>query len=490
MQTLSMILEDAGFKKHIDFESIASLQVPRPHQLEGLKDILKNPRWGLWDDPGTGKSLISYLYIAALNAKNKKVIAIMPAPLVEQYANNFKDVIHGLPVSCEVMNETPVKRKEKYKQFEDREGWPNLIIYSYQMFLRDYEAIPFKRYLALVADEAHALKNPSSKIYKTVKDVLLLNQKMRFVPMTGSPAPTVPTDTYGLISLIRSDLYRSKKAFERKHCKKMLIDGFWQIVGYKNLESLSDNLYLCGRRVVKESVLDLSVPNVIPVTLGLERRHKLLYKKLLEERVLEIPLRHRVEGDEGVIDAIQAAALRRHAFTLCSFPEQYTDKKFKNAVLERLDATLDTINLQNNKVLIFANYVSTVEGLAEYLKDYNPAVVYGGSNTEENKNKFINDDTCRVCVLNPVAGGVGLDGLQNVSHDIIFLEPPTSPGLFDQSASRLVRSGQEKVVNVYVFKVTGTVFTRAVSSLLERTEDVKKTVLTPGLILNELLGGN
>lgn len=459
------------------FDSVALGLPPRPHQCEGLKLALKDGTYGLWDAPGTGKSYISYMYSATSIGVGRKVLAIMPPGLCEQYEEKFRELVF---ISCSswVLNQTPAKRKEKYAEFK-KKGWPDLLVVGYQMFLRERKNIPDHEYRTIVVDEAHALKNPSSNTYKVFKD---FSEGAKVLYMTGSPAPTTPEDAYGLISLLTPDAYRSKAAFDRQHLVKTNMGRFRVTVGYKNLETLSENLHRKGRVVTKEDCLDLKVPNMIEETVRLESKHRDLYKKFMQERILEV-------GDE-LINGIQAAGFRRHATCLTSFPSEYleTKTKLKSAVVQRLEDILDSVNVTKNKVVIFANYVDTVERLRDHLQKLNPATIYSGSKTEENKRKFVEDDTCRVVIINPQAGGVGLDGLQKVSHNVIFFEPLGSPGLFDQCCSRLVRSGQKNVVNVYIMKVMGTVYVRSVETLLGRTQALKETVIRPGALLEELLG--
>ena len=482
---LQDVLKRAGFKSNQALQDIGVLFEPRPHQLTGLNKCLKNERYGVYDDPGTGKSLIAYLYSEVLKAGGKKVLCLMPPALSEQYARKYHEMLVGSDAVCFVMNGKPKEREESYEGFRNGE-WPDTLIYSYQMFLRDYDKVDTSQYALLCCDESHALKNPSAKIFKLVAKVLASNEDIRLLLMTGTPIVTTPEDAYGNIKLTNPTAYRTKKSFERKHCVKMWENGFWITRGYKNLNILSKNLYENGRRIIKEDVLDISKPNVIELQTSLSDSHKKLYKKLMEERVLEIPKESSPDGTE-FINAIQSAALRRHAYSIINFPQAYTTTKIVNNVQDLIKAQLESINLNENKVMLFANYTATVEGLVESLKEYNPAVIYGKSNTEQNKIKFIEDDTCRVCVLNPLAGGVGLDGLQTVCSDVMFVEPCTSPGLFDQAASRLVRSGQTKVVNVYTIKVSGTLYSHASRTLSDRTSYVKETIVSVGGILNELL---
>jgi len=281
-------------------------------------------------------------------------------------------------------------------------------------------------------------------------------------------------------------------SFDRKHLVKAQMGDFKVTVGFKNLDMLSENLYLKSLRVTKEEVLDLKKPNVIPVYIDISPSHRKLYNKLMSQRLLE------VDGD--VIPAIQSQTLRRYAIQICSAPNQYSDTKIVNNTLPRLDQTLDSIgvvkykkeqDLYNGsnltKAVIFAHYQETFELLKEHLKDLNPAIINGKHNTTINKKKFIEEPTCRVVLIQPQSGGVGLEGLQNVCHNVLFFEPLGSPGLFDQCASRLIRGGQKRVVNVYVFFVKVPVFTRAINTMLGRASDVKKVVIKTSDLMNELL---
>lgn len=473
------MLKTAGVRNTGRYEGVGVSLIPRKHQISGLKDALKNGSYGLWDDAGTGKSLVAYLFSATSLIHGKKVLGIMPPGLSEQYLENFLSGISmDLPAGGVVLNQPPAERAELYKKW-DKTGWPDVIIIGYQMFLRCRKHLPKEEYRTVICDEAHALKNPSSTTHKIVKEFV---EGANTLYLTGSPSPTTPEDSFGLISLLTPHVYRSKRAFDRKHLIKTQMNNFMVTTGFKNLEILSENLYLKARRVTKEEVLDLKKPNVIVKELRLDPPHRTLYKTLMTERVLE------VKGE--LITALESASLRRHAMCLSSFPGQYQDtkKKIKSRMLLVLDELMDSINMKENKLLIFANYVPTVESLQEYLIEFNPAVIYGGSNTEENRKKFINDDTCRVVVINPQAGGAGLDGFQHVCHNVLFFEPLPSPGMLDQCSSRLIRSGQKRVVNVYILNVVGTLFVRAHNVLLGRAEALRQTVIKAGDMLNELLG--
>jgi len=494
--TLHDVLSAAGFKAKPAHKRVQLLQhKPRPSQLKILKAALKNARYGDFSDPGCGKSLTSYLYLTAVMMNGRKAIAVMPPGLTEQYLEKYYEAIdvEAAGISTSLLNQTPVHRQKLYAKW-NKEGWPDLLVMGYQMFLREgAKYLRGKGYNTFVADEAHSLKTASSKTHKLFKIFLKDLEAPRVLLMTGTPMPTTPECAYGVVSILSPVAYKSKAQFDRKHLVKTQMGNFRVTVGYKNLDTLSENLYVNAQRVTKEEVLTLKKPNVIPIDVNMATSHKKLYRKLLDERMLEF------DGD--IVPAIQSQTLRRYAMQVASNPNAYSDKPIQGNTLPRLDAILDSLGVvkfnksqvsggtkQLTKVMIFAWYKDTITMLAEHLAHLNPAIIDGSHDTNTNKKIFIEDDTCRVVIVQPRSGGVGLDGMQNVCHNVVFFEPVTSPGEFDQAASRLIRSGQKKVVNVYVFNIRGTVFTRAIRVMLGRAEDVKTVVLKIGDLMKEVLG--
>ena len=53
------------------------------------------------------------------------------------------------------------------------------------------------------------------------------------------------------------------------------------------------------------------------------------------------------------------------------------------------------------------------------------------------------------------AMGQGYDGLQQVSHTMVFIDRDWSPEILKQAEDRLHRMGQEHLVNIYYLECTG-----------------------------------
>jgi SNF2 family DNA or RNA helicase len=96
-----------------------------------------------------------------------------------------------------------------------------------------------------------------------------------------------------------------------------------------------------------------------------------------------------------------------------------------------------------DKLVVFAYHTDVVKGLAEELRKYNPAVIWGGTPPHKRQaevDKFQDDESCRVIILNIDAGGVGYTLTR--AKDVAFVEGDWVPSKLIQAFDRICRIGQ------------------------------------------------
>ncbi len=448
---------------------VACIQTPREDQLEDFTSAINNKRFSDFSEVGTGKSLKSYLYILHHLLEGRKVVVVMPPPLIPQYITEFERIFPGQPFQYMNFN-VPLKKRNR----RIHEGIPELVFMSYQMFVKYSRKLTSHE--VLVADEAHALKSESTTIFRVVQQHLHTTDGY-FLEMTATPCKVGLHDAYGHIRLKFPREYRSYNDFERKHISYALVAGYKKIVGYREKAKLSETLNRCSARRLSSDVLDLDKPNLIEHHIDIEEEHRAIYTRFMRELFLEI-------GDE-LITALNSSSLRQHALRIVTQVEKYTEGKVVDAPLENLMSIIDSLDLKKTKLLIFCHFRDTVEKLQELLEGYNPAVIYGGSNTKRNAEKFLTDDTCRVCIPNYKSGGAGFN-FQSVCHNIIMYEPVGVPAELAQAIGRCHRGGQTEVVNVWVFNYYRTLFSRMVDTALERDVEIKTLMGDRSTVLEAL----
>lgn len=408
---------------------------------------------------------------------------------IRQSTAKAEDVARELGCSKSAVQQIrrTVFREDLFARWQAENSWPDLLMMSYQMFFRVNRTLQGP-YGAMVADEAHNyLCHPGSTTFKKVKAFVLRNngEDIGFVPMTGTPDPNLPSDLYGLIKLINPKAYGSYADFENLHVEKLRTQNRsknWDIIlGYKNLDVLRVNLFARASRVTKEDVFTLDKPQVIELDVELGQEHLNLYRKLVRERVLE------VNGE--TISAVQAQSLRQKALQIVTNPDPFSNHPIKeNALRDMLGELLSDLDcMRTEKVVVYCIYHNSIEAMAEWFKDYNPALVYGKSDTTKNVAKFLNDDSCRLMLAHYRSGGVGLN-LQGVCRYVICAEPTSVPGEFIQATERVYRKGQKKVVSFYVLKVLKTGWPKQVEAMKGKLQLSREISMDKSALLRELLG--
>lgn len=509
-----------------------------PHQVGDVRETLADERFGIFNDPGTGKTFPAQVCALYYALYGNRVLLVMPPILLEQFRDELGKNFSGWEQHAEywILDAAPAKRQKLFEQW-NKGSWPQMLAMSYQMFIRVLPCMStlerklrvlnnqrqsleklasrdtsvrdgavtslqtvnsnIKRltdqhtrasdvqsagYNVLVADEAQALKSPSSQAHRAVKSFANQDGGTAVMLMSGTPIPNTLLDAYGLLKLLRPDSYSSLKTFKRLHL--VYSPNGERIIDVINTDLLAKRMKECSRRILKEDVFDLKKAQIIQLPMKLNKDHQALYRKLVRERMLEV--------DGQIIDAIQAQSLRMKCLRMVANPQPFSDHPMVSAPLERLRELCDELGVAHReKLVVFAHFRSSIEMLVEALKTdgLDPAVVYGGSTKhQEQKRKFIEDPECRVFVANPRSGGVGLDGLQHVCRYACFVEPTSVPGDFKQACERLHRKGQERMVTIYLLRVNATIAPRLIDSMVDKERAILQVTTDRRSLLSDLLG--
>jgi hypothetical protein len=471
----------------------------RPHQYTSLQAMLAWPRMGLFDQARTGKTLPMQLAATYFGHYGMKSIFIMPPVLFDQFAESFSLVAnHGMHVH--VLNNTAATRKRVLKEIADGHSSANILAMTKEVFKIELLDLMSAGFQCLFFDEAHmGLQTAKTKTqkgqrttYASVKYFVDNTQDSRLILSTGTPVFNELIGTYPIISLKSPNAYLSEDDFNYTHVtyKQIRIhtprgERFIRTPdsnNYKETALLQRNLHHQAVRARKLDVLDIKVPHIQEIPVTLHKGHQALYKRVLQEQILEIGTK--------MIDARNASKLRVLALQLITDPGMAYKPAPQNAVIETVQTLLDSTDVRHNKVVLFANFNQSVEHLAKTFDKLHPAVVYGpngpNKNMEEVK-KFRTDPDCRLLIANPQAGGVGLT-LGDVSQTVIFVEPVSTPGMFDQASSRVVLSGQTEPVSIYFLRINHTISKKAIEVMLGRAQMANEAQKDAKSMLDELLG--
>ncbi|WP_048769098.1 DEAD/DEAH box helicase [Oligella urethralis] len=432
------------------------------------------PHAGYYLDVGAGKtatSIASFLYKLAVGAVDKLVV-IMPPVLIDGWYKTF-ETYPDLKGKVTIYRGTPTQRKKINL------GSTLITLVGIQIFKADFERFDkvFGDKTAVIFDEAAAIKNISSQNYRYFREFALGKSTML---LTGTPL-SKPTDGYAYMTFTAPGLYRNYSVFCGRYEGSR--DFFGNVVSWRNLEELNEALQINSVRILKQDVLhELPEVTYTPLYYELNKQHYTLYTKLALEEML-------VLEDGGKIDATTASALyHKLGQIICNYDYFSGKENAKSTCYELLDQVLSEIG--DEKLVIFSNYRLTNRSLERHLQRHNVVTAFGDNSVAvNNKNiqTFIDDPECKILIGQPSSIGVGVNGLQDVCRNILFLEVPTLT-LFHQSVARLHRTGQKQGVNVRIAVALNTLQVRQTENLINNDTLVNKVIRNAEDLKDALFG--
>lgn len=315
-----------------------------------------------------------------------------------------------------------------------------------------------RQFDAIVIDEAHSIKNRTSKRAAFILK-LAVSAKYRYA-LTGTPVSNGQLenfwslvcflDPYVVGNRIYSNIFKTvdncKGSYYDFLDKYALLDQFHKPYRYRKINELQDVVDGYSYRVTKNECLDL--PDKLPDDfVELELLDKKLYKDIAQHSAsLEI---------EFVADnpLVRLAKLRQIASGFL-IDDNGAKIDLKCEKLNALDEFLDGFD---KKLVIFAEFTRSIDNIVELLEKRKlKTVVLDGR--QKNKNvwrEFQSDESIRVIVCQYVSGCQGIDLF--AADTILYYEPTLRSNILEQSRDRIHRNGQTQKCSYIHFLTKGTV---------------------------------
>tara|TARA_B110000285_G_C15107827_1_gene609114 strand:+ start:795 stop:2237 length:1443 start_codon:yes stop_codon:yes gene_type:complete len=456
---------------------------PYEHQLEALKRSWNKKEYAYFMEMGTGKSKVLIDNIAILYDKGGINAAVIIAPKGVYRNWSGKEIPFHMPDHVEkhvgVWNPAP-NRKQKLELMKLFEVSPEL-----KILIINVEAFSTKKGVAFVekfilshntliaVDESTTIKNPKAQRTKNLLK-LALNTKYRRI-LTGFPVTQSPLDLYSQSAFLSTQLlgYSSFYSFQNRYAKvinrSMGQRTFRQVVGYQNLEELTENVNEFSYRVLKKECLDLPDKVYQRREVELTPEQKKVYKELKDYAIAELASHELVS-----VTSVLTQILRLHQ-VVCGFVkhDQGEEVEIKS---NRLDELLDVLSEAQGKVIIWANYQYDIKRILKTLQETvgpESVATYYGATPDEERQEIIKEfqdpnSPLKYLISNVQTGGYGITLTE--ASTVIYYSNNYDLEKRLQSEDRAHRIGQVNKVTYVDLVAKGTVDEKIVKALRNKLD--------------------
>jgi len=431
---------------------------------------------------GTGKSKVLIDNISMLydNGKINGVLIVAPKGVVKNWYEGEipTHLVDHIDYKC-VLWQSLINAKQQKKLdtlFEAGEDLHILVMNVESLSTKKGVAFAEKflnSHRAMVAiDESTTIKNPEAKRTKNIVTLGKFATYKRI--LTGSPVTKSPLDLYKQCEFLEDELlgFNSYYAFRTRYAVMRTANFSGRsvqiVVGYRNLDELSEKLKVFSYRVLKDECLDLPKKTFM-------KREVLLTPEQTKAYLQMQKLAHaQLDGKMMTTATVLTQLMRLQQITCGHFTAD--DGTIQEMPNNRIGELLDLLYEVEGKVVIWAQFQRDVNNIMAALhNEFGEGcyVDYYGltpqEERQENIKKFQDPDSgVRFFVGTTQTGGYGIT--LTAASTMIYYSNGYDLEKRQQSEARIDRIGQEKPMTYIDIVCENTVDTRIVKALRKKVD--------------------
>ena len=369
---------------------------PYAHQIKALKMSWDRPYFAYFMEMGTGKSKVLIDNISMLydNGKINGVLIVAPKGVVKNWyegeiPTHLVDHIEHKTVLWQPLI-TKKQTAALDSLFETGEDLHILVMnveaLSTQKGYDFAEKFLYSHRALMAIDESTTIKNPDAK---RTKNICKLGRSSRYNRiLTGSPVTKSPLDLYKQCEFLSPGLlgHESYYTFRTRYAimKTANFGGrsVQIVVGYRNLDELSEKLKEFSYRVLKDECLDLPKKTFMKRVVTLTPDQLKVYREMSRLALASF------NGKMMTTATVLTQLMRLQQITCGNFTAD--DGTSHELPTNRLPELMDLLDEIEGKVVIWAHFQRDVNRIIEAIsKEYGPDsfVDYYGLTPQEDRQK-------------------------------------------------------------------------------------------------------
>lgn len=333
-----------------------------------------------------------------------------------------------------------------------------ITLINYDKVWRGGDKSPYyKKYGAIILDEAHLIKNRSSQRSKFLLKLACMAD-YRYI-LTGTPIGNGQLENiYSLYCFLDPYLERGRvcsrifggsyQKFQDRYC---ILNMYHKPSSYIHVKELQEIINEHSYRVKKVDCLDL--PEKLPdEVIKVDLLEKKFYKKLATESAI---LEYEILAENPLSRLVKLRQLSSGYLTY----KEGNEAKVLELKSEKLNVLQEILEgyPEDKKVVIFAEFKYSIAKISDLLRKMKIRFVTldGDQKDKTIWRKFQADKRIRVIVCQYQTAAAGIDLF--ASDTIIYYEPTLRSNILEQSRDRIHRTGQKEKCSYIHLLTRGTV---------------------------------
>ena len=448
---------------------------PFHHQIEAINFLLNQKKGLLLDGMGLGKSL-EMMYLAETLKSRGLVDHCLIICGVDSLRSNWKKEIQNFSKESVIVlgerttktgktvYDTIGKRAEQLlNPIEEFFVIVNIATLRYDEIIEAFKNTK-NNFQLICIDEAHRCANKKST---QGNNLLKLDAEYK-VGATGTLITNSPLSAYLPLYWTENDK-ATLTNYKSQYCE---FGGFnnSQVIGYKNLDVLKDELDSCSiRRTFAEVKANMPKKTVEYELVDMSPEHQKFYE------AIKAGVKEEADKIELNTNNLLALTIRLRQATSC--PNILTTQEIESSKVLRACEIASDILDQNEKVMILCNFIESAKLLSNKLSAYNPSLCTGEQESsyisdQVDKFRFTSDHNLLIGTHAKMGTGLSMPEC----HYMILLDQPFTSAQQKQSEDRIYRIVSDQPVFIKVLLCKNT-YDERVRDIVDTKQDLSDFIV-------------
>ncbi|KAJ4354036.1 transcriptional regulator [Didymosphaeria variabile] len=449
----------------------------KEYQVKGLQWMISlynnNLNGILADEMGLGKTIQTISLITYLIEKKQQpgpYLVIVPLSTLTNWNNEFDK---WAPSISKIVYKGPPNQRKQHQQ-QIRWGQFQVLLTTYEFIIKDRPILSKIKWLHMIVDEGHRMKNQNSKLSSTITQYY--TTRFRLI-LTGTPLQNNLVELWAMLNFVLPTIFKSSKSFDEWFNTpfantggqdKMEMTEEEQLLVIRRLHKVLRPFLL--RRLKKDVEKDLPDKTERVIKCNFSALQAKLYKQLVTNSSISVSDgKGGKTGMRGLSNMLmQLRKVCNHPFVFEAVEDQMNPSKMSNDLLwrtagkfELLDRILPKFKASGHRVLMFFQMTQIMNIMEDFLRLRGMQYMrLDGSTKADDRSDLLKDfnapNSPYFCfLLSTRAGGLGLN-LQTADTVIIF-DSDWNPHQDLQAQDRAHRIGQKNEVRILRLITTNSV---------------------------------